>query len=78
MEQRYNSETEQNQDVWQELEQRVGTPEDHRRVSVVVMILASLRGYLTITVGLRGRTPRAVLAEIEKDRAWALRFPRSD
>ena len=75
MEQRYKSETEQERDVWQEFEQRVRTPEDHRQVSVLVMVLASLRGFLTITAGLRGRTPLAVLAEIDQDRVWAQKFP---
>lgn len=76
MEQRYKSETALEQDVWQELEHRVGTPEDHRQVSILVMVLASLRGFLTITTGLRGRTPRAVLAEIENNRTWASKFPQ--
>ena len=74
MEQRYKSETEQ-RDVWQEVGQRVRTSEDHRQVSVLVMVLALLRGFLTITAGLRGRTPRAVLAEMDQDRVWAQKFP---
>jgi hypothetical protein len=75
MERRYKSETELEQDVWQELGQRVGTPEGHRLVSVAVMIFASVRGFLTITIDLQRRTPRAVLAEIENARAWAGGFP---
>ncbi len=74
MEPRYKSETEP-QDVWQELEQRVRTAEDDRQVSVLVMVLALLRGFLTITAGLRGRTPRGVLAKMDQDRAWAENFP---
>ena len=74
MEPRYKSETEP-QDVWQELEQRVRTFEDDRQMSVLVMVLALLRGFLTITAGLRGRTPRAVLAKMDQDRVWAQKFP---
>ena len=74
MEPRYKSETEE-RDVWQEVGQRVRTFEDDRQVSVLVMVLALLRGFLTITAGLRGRTPLAVLAEIDQDRVWARKFP---
>jgi hypothetical protein len=75
MERRYNLETAQEPDIWQEIGKRVRTRKDHRRVSILAMGLVSLRGFLTITMRLRGRTPRAVLAEINQDRVWARKFP---
>ncbi len=64
-------------DVWQQLEGRLRTEEDRRALSVVSMTLASLRSFLTILEGKRGRTPRAILDELTNLRVSLSQVPET-
>lgn len=54
--------------VWQRIEQKVGTEEDHWRVSDVAMKLAMLREFLAPQLQFDGQSPSQVLAQIRANR----------
>lgn len=67
--------TDRHADIWQEVETWCRGEAQAARLAQVSVVLASLRGYLTLTEGKRGRTARSLLNELDAQRTAMRTMP---